>query len=168
MWIGLDDTLNLLSGNSFHPVHAPGGRLGMIVSIAEDKDGKLWAVSLGPPRHIVRIDPGTLQATPIPDIPQISKIASDPRACRTSRIWVNVRAERCRQSEVRKLSLRCSAQLAPLSLVQAFIRRDRVPARCALSSEVEDGSFVHTGEMLNRSVLENECNSFVHLTGACC
>src|SRR6202020_1500075 len=79
MWIGLDDTLNLLSGNSFHPVHAPGGRLGMIVSIAEDKDGKLWAVSRGPPRHIVRIDPGTLQATPVPDMPQVSKIASDPR-----------------------------------------------------------------------------------------
>ena len=79
MWIGLDDTLNLFIGNSFHPVHAPGGRLGMIVSIAEDKDGNLWAVSLGPPRHIVRIDPDTLQATPVPDMPPVSKIASDPR-----------------------------------------------------------------------------------------
>jgi PAS domain S-box-containing protein len=79
MWIGFDDTLNLFTGNSFHPVHAPGGRLGMIVSIAEDKDGNLWAVSTGPPRHIVRIDPDTLQATPIPDMPQVSKIASDPR-----------------------------------------------------------------------------------------
>jgi ligand-binding sensor domain-containing protein len=55
MWIGLDDTLTLLTGNDFHPVHAPGGRLGMIVSITEDEDKKLWAVSLGPPRHIVRI-----------------------------------------------------------------------------------------------------------------
>jgi PAS domain S-box-containing protein len=79
MWIGLDDTLNLFTGNSFHQVHAPGGRLGMIVSIAEDKDGNLWAVSLGPPRHIVRIDPDTLQATLVPDMPQVSKIASDPR-----------------------------------------------------------------------------------------
>jgi PAS domain S-box-containing protein len=79
MWIGLDDTLSLLTGNSFHPVHAPGGRLGMIVSIAEDNDGKLWAVSLGPPRHIVRIDPETLRATAIPDMPQISKITRDPR-----------------------------------------------------------------------------------------
>jgi len=77
MWIGLDDTLNLLTGNSFHPAHAMGGRLGMIVSIAEDKDGKLWAVSLGPPRHIVRIDPDTLLATLVPDMPQVSKIASD-------------------------------------------------------------------------------------------
>jgi PAS domain S-box-containing protein len=79
MWIGLDDSLNLLTSNSFHPVHAPAGKLGMIVSIAEDKDGKLWAVSLGPPRHIVRIDPDTLQATPISDMPQVSKIASDPQ-----------------------------------------------------------------------------------------
>jgi PAS domain S-box-containing protein len=79
MWIGLNDTLNLLTRNDFHPVHAPGGRLGMIVSITEDKDGKLWAVSMGPPRHIVRIDPDTLQATPVPDMPQVSKIASDPR-----------------------------------------------------------------------------------------
>ena len=79
MWIGLDDTLNLLTGKSFRPIHIAEGRLGMIVSIAEDNDGKLWAVSLGPPRHIVRIDPDTLRATPIPDMPQVSKIASDPR-----------------------------------------------------------------------------------------
>ena len=79
MWIGLDDTLNLLTGNNFHPVNAPGGRLGMIVSIAEDNDGELWAISLGPHRHIVRIDPETLRATAIPDMPQISKITRDPR-----------------------------------------------------------------------------------------
>jgi PAS domain S-box-containing protein len=79
MWIGLDDTLNLLTGNSFHPIHAPGGRLGMIVSIAEDNDGKLWAVSLGPPRQIVRIDPDTLLATLIPDMPKVSKIANAAR-----------------------------------------------------------------------------------------
>ena len=79
MWIGLDDSLNLLTNNSFHPVHAPGGRLGMIVSIAEDNDGKLWAVSMGPPRHIVRIDPDTLQATLVPDMPQVSKISRDPQ-----------------------------------------------------------------------------------------
>jgi hypothetical protein len=39
----------------------------------------MWAVSMGPPRHIVSIDPDTLQATLVPDMPQVSKIASDPR-----------------------------------------------------------------------------------------
>jgi PAS domain S-box-containing protein len=79
MWIGLDDTLNLLTANSFRPIHVAEGRLGMIVSIAEDNDGKLWAVSLGPPRHIVRIDPDALQATLVPDMPQVSKISRDPQ-----------------------------------------------------------------------------------------
>jgi hypothetical protein len=46
--------------------------------------------------------------------------------------------------------------------------RDCVAIGCAPGAEVVDRGFAHTGEMLNRSVLENECNSFVHLTGACC
>jgi signal transduction histidine kinase/ligand-binding sensor domain-containing protein len=80
MWIGLDNTLNIFEGDSFKPVRMPdGGRTGMIVSMAEDTDGDLWAVSLGPPRHIIRIDPDTRRIASVPRMPETSKVARDPR-----------------------------------------------------------------------------------------
>jgi signal transduction histidine kinase/ligand-binding sensor domain-containing protein len=79
MWIGVDNTLNIFEGDSFKPVPTPdGGPVGMIVSMAEDTRGDLWAVSLGPPRHIIRIDPDTRRISSIPDMPETSKIARDP------------------------------------------------------------------------------------------
>jgi signal transduction histidine kinase/streptogramin lyase len=80
MWIGLDDTLNILAGDSFQAVRMPdGGPVGMIVSMAEDTEGELWAVSLGPSRHIIRIDADTARVSSVPDMPETSKIARDPR-----------------------------------------------------------------------------------------
>jgi signal transduction histidine kinase/ligand-binding sensor domain-containing protein len=80
MWIGLDNTLNMFAGDSFRPVRMPDGSpTGMIVSMAEDTEGAFWAVSLGPPRHIIRIDPDTERISSIPGIPGTSKIAADPR-----------------------------------------------------------------------------------------
>lgn len=80
MWIGLDNTLNILEGNSFGPIHmTDGSPTGMIVSMADDQ-GQLWAVSLGPPRRIIRIDPNTGVASAVPNMPQTSKIAADPHA----------------------------------------------------------------------------------------
>jgi signal transduction histidine kinase/streptogramin lyase len=80
MWIGVDDALNILSGDSFQPVRMPdGGPVGMIVSMAEETDGDLWAVSLGPPRHVIRIDPDMAKVSSVPDMPETSKIARDPR-----------------------------------------------------------------------------------------
>ena len=49
----------------------------MIVSMAEDTEGDFWAVSLRP-RHIVRIDPKTLRVSSVPNMPETSKVASDP------------------------------------------------------------------------------------------
>ncbi len=51
----------------------------MTVSMAEDTEGNLWAVSLGPPRRIIRIAPKVLQAVEVPQMPSSSKIASDPK-----------------------------------------------------------------------------------------
>jgi signal transduction histidine kinase/ligand-binding sensor domain-containing protein len=80
MWIGVDNTLNIITENSFRPVRMPdGGPTGMIVSMAEDTEGDLWAVSLGPPRHIIRIDPDNTRISSIPGMPGTSKIAGDPR-----------------------------------------------------------------------------------------
>ena len=80
MWVGIDNTLNIFAGDSFKPMRMPdGGPTGFIVSMAEDTEGDLWAVSLGPPRHIIRIDPDSAQISSIPGMPQTSKIARDPR-----------------------------------------------------------------------------------------
>ncbi len=80
MWIGVDDTLNILSEDSFQPVRMPdGGPVGMIVSMAEDTEGELWGVSLGPPRHVIRIDPDTAKVSSGAGMPETSKIARDPR-----------------------------------------------------------------------------------------
>jgi signal transduction histidine kinase/ligand-binding sensor domain-containing protein len=80
MWIGVDDALNILSGDSLQPVRMPDGSpVGMVVSMAEDTEGGLWAVSLGPPRHLIRIDPDTGNVSSVPDMPETSKIARDPR-----------------------------------------------------------------------------------------
>ncbi len=81
LWIGLDNTLNIFAGDSFIRVRMPdGGPTGMIVSMAEDTEGDLWAVSLGPPRHIIRIDADTarISISSIPGMPGTSKIARDP------------------------------------------------------------------------------------------
>jgi signal transduction histidine kinase/ligand-binding sensor domain-containing protein len=80
MWVGVDDGLNILSGDSLQPVRMPDGApVGFIVSMAEDTEGDLWAVSLGPPRHLIRIDPDTAKVASVPDMPETSKIARDPR-----------------------------------------------------------------------------------------
>jgi len=82
MWIGLDNTLNIFAGDSLRAVPMPDGSpTGMIVSVAEDTEGDLWAVSLGPPRHIIRIDADTarISISSIPGMPGTSKIARDPR-----------------------------------------------------------------------------------------
>ena len=80
MWIGLDNTLNIFAGDSFRPVRMPDGSpTGFIVSMAEDTEGDLWAVSLGPPRHIIRIDPDTTRISSVPGMPETSKVARDPR-----------------------------------------------------------------------------------------
>lgn len=78
-WIGLDNTLNIFSRGKFKPVKMADGRpTGFIVSMAEDTDGVLWAISLGPPRAILSIDAKALRALPVEPV-MAAKIARDPR-----------------------------------------------------------------------------------------
>jgi signal transduction histidine kinase/ligand-binding sensor domain-containing protein len=79
MWIGVNNSLTRLKGHRFIPLtFDTGAPLGMIVSIAEDRALNLWAVSLGPPRQILKIDPRTLHVVPIPNLPPASRVAADP------------------------------------------------------------------------------------------
>jgi signal transduction histidine kinase/ligand-binding sensor domain-containing protein len=75
LWVGINQSLTRLEGHRFVPLQAPQG---MVVSLAEDRAFNLWAVSLGPPRQILRIDPGRLHVTPVPNLPPASRVAADP------------------------------------------------------------------------------------------
>jgi signal transduction histidine kinase/ligand-binding sensor domain-containing protein len=78
-WIGINNTLNRLEGHRFIPLKfSTGAPLGMIASLAEDRAFNLWAVSLGPPRQILKVDPDRLHVTPIPNLPPASRVAADP------------------------------------------------------------------------------------------
>jgi signal transduction histidine kinase/ligand-binding sensor domain-containing protein len=79
VWIGADNTLNLFRDGEFRQVRmVDGSPTGFIVSIAEEADGTLWALTTGPPRRILSIDPHALRATPGPET-DASKIVGDPR-----------------------------------------------------------------------------------------
>ena len=79
MWVGVNDSLTRLEGHRFIPLTLDtGAPLGMVVSIAEDRAFNLWAVSLGPPRQILKIDPRTFHVTPSPSLPPASRVAADP------------------------------------------------------------------------------------------
>jgi signal transduction histidine kinase/ligand-binding sensor domain-containing protein len=75
MWVGIDYSLTRLEGQRFVPLKVPRG---IVVSLAEDRDFNLWAVSLGPPRQILKIDPGRLHVTSVPNLPPASRVAADP------------------------------------------------------------------------------------------
>lgn len=78
VWIGMDNTLNIFRDGEFTPVRlTDGAPTGFIVSIAEETDGTLWALTTGPPRRILSIDPRALRATPGPQV-DASKILGDP------------------------------------------------------------------------------------------
>jgi signal transduction histidine kinase/ligand-binding sensor domain-containing protein len=79
MWVGINDSLTRLEGHRFIPLKlATGAPLGMIVSLAEDRAFNLWAVSLGPPRQILKIDPRTNHVTSIANLPAASRVVADP------------------------------------------------------------------------------------------
>jgi signal transduction histidine kinase/streptogramin lyase len=75
MWVGIGHTLTKLEDHRFLPLTAPWGA---VVSLAEDRAFNLWAVSLGPPRQILKIDPDRLHVTAVPNLPPASRVAADP------------------------------------------------------------------------------------------
>jgi signal transduction histidine kinase len=79
MWVGTDDKLNILEDSHFLSIKLAGGAaVGMIVAMAEDRNHELWAVSLGPPRSVLRIDPVRRVAQIIPGLPPTVRVAPDP------------------------------------------------------------------------------------------
>jgi signal transduction histidine kinase/ligand-binding sensor domain-containing protein len=79
MWVGIQNSLTKLEGDRFIPLKLDtGAPLGLITSLAEDRVFNLWAVSLGPPRQILKIDPRTRHVTPVPNLPAASRVAADP------------------------------------------------------------------------------------------
>jgi signal transduction histidine kinase/ligand-binding sensor domain-containing protein len=78
-WVGINDSLYTLETRGFKPVTSATGKpLGMIASLAEDTAYNLWAVTLGPPRGILKIDEQSRRVTQIDSLPPASRVAADP------------------------------------------------------------------------------------------
>ena len=78
-WIGVENTLTQYDNGEFKTVTMTDGRpTGMIVSMAEDIEGNLWALTIGPPRTLLQVNARTLQATALHEALDASKIARDP------------------------------------------------------------------------------------------
>lgn len=80
MWVGTDDKLSTLDRGRFSELSMEDGApVGMVVSMAEDRQHNLWAISLGPPRRVLQIDPLRRTARAMPGLPAASKLAGDPQ-----------------------------------------------------------------------------------------
>jgi signal transduction histidine kinase/ligand-binding sensor domain-containing protein len=80
MWVGVNDTMNIMDHERLEPVNRADGRpVGMILSMAEDRGGVIWALSLGRPRAILQMDPVKDTAFAVLSLPEASRIAADPR-----------------------------------------------------------------------------------------
>ena len=86
MWVGVDDGLYLFKDGRFRrlpePNHQP---LGMVVGMAEDTDGNIWAECASKPRKLVRIrDFQVREEFPAPQVPPGHNLAPDPHGG----IWI--------------------------------------------------------------------------------
>ena len=77
MWVGINYSLTRREGQRFVPLINRVPR-GIVASLAEDRAFNLWAVSFGPPRQILKIDPARLHVAPVPNLPPASRVAADP------------------------------------------------------------------------------------------
>ncbi|MEI9980419.1 MAG: two-component regulator propeller domain-containing protein [Edaphobacter sp.] len=79
IWVGLDDTLNLFHDGVFTPVKMQDGQpAGFTFSMAEDAAGNLFALTTGPPRSLLSIDPNSMRASVVRPALNVTKIAADP------------------------------------------------------------------------------------------
>lgn len=119
IWIGLDNTLNLFVNGRFAPVKMQdGGAVGFIVSMAEDADGTLFAITTGPPRTLLIIDPATLKASTVLSTLDASKIAGDPQ----EGIWIGTndgRIEHLSQGKITNYPItpQAGSRIAQLSVM---------------------------------------------------
>jgi signal transduction histidine kinase/ligand-binding sensor domain-containing protein len=78
MWVGTDDKLNVLDhGHLLGLSMEDGAPVGMVGSMTEDRQHNIWAVSLGPPRQVLRIDPVARTARAVAGLPAARKVAAD-------------------------------------------------------------------------------------------
>jgi signal transduction histidine kinase/ligand-binding sensor domain-containing protein len=87
-WVGIENTLNIYDNGKFKRItRGNGSPTGMILGITEDVDKNLWALSLGPPRMLIRIfDRKVQEEIPTTKIPVATSIVADPR----SGIWLGL------------------------------------------------------------------------------
>ena len=80
-WVGIENDLTIYENGRFTKItRRDGSSTGTILGITEDVDNNLWAVSLGPPRELIRIFDGKVkEELPAPKTPAATAIVADPR-----------------------------------------------------------------------------------------
>jgi signal transduction histidine kinase/ligand-binding sensor domain-containing protein len=86
MWVGIDDGLYLFRDRKFQKLPTPDNKpLGLIVGLAEDTDGNIWAECFSNLRRLVRIHDFRVQEEfPETQVPSGRTLASDPQGG----IWI--------------------------------------------------------------------------------
>jgi signal transduction histidine kinase/ligand-binding sensor domain-containing protein len=80
-WVGIDNTLNIYENGRFTRIsRRDGSPTGMIYAMTEDSGNNLWALSVGPPKLLIRIfDRKVQEEVPMPQIWAASSLVADPR-----------------------------------------------------------------------------------------
>jgi signal transduction histidine kinase/ligand-binding sensor domain-containing protein len=80
-WVGVDDGLFIYKDGRFRRIPEPNHRpLGLVVGIAEDVDGNIWAECKGDQRRLIRIgDFKVREEFSEPQVPGAHAIAADPK-----------------------------------------------------------------------------------------
>jgi PAS domain S-box-containing protein len=81
IWVGVDDGLFIYKDGRFRRIGDPNHRpLGLIVGIAEDVDGNIWAECKGAQRRLIRVrDFKVREEFSEPQVPGAHAIAADPK-----------------------------------------------------------------------------------------
>jgi signal transduction histidine kinase/ligand-binding sensor domain-containing protein len=84
LWVGIDDGLWLYENHRFRKISRPGGKtIGLVTTITEDTDDRVWIAANGPPRILMRID-GLSVAQELEAPTMTRRAAADP----TGGIWL--------------------------------------------------------------------------------
>jgi len=80
LWVGIDDGLYVYKEGRFEEIAGiKGHAIGPVVALSDDRDGNIWAETIGPPKKLVRIrDRSVREEFLPPEFPLAFSIAADP------------------------------------------------------------------------------------------
>jgi signal transduction histidine kinase/ligand-binding sensor domain-containing protein len=123
LWVGIDDRLTILRDGRFRRIDTPG----LVVGLADDVDGSVWAEIGGSHRRLIRIqEERVTEVLPMPRIPLARRMASDPEGG----VWLGLASgelARLRSGMLETFSFGHDPSRVPdvLTIGQIIVGRDR-------------------------------------------